>query len=263
MQSHQIFYINSANRDSGTNSYFTFTLPVDSAAGYDRVCLLACSIPKSFYVIQAGFNTFTLRENGVDTTISITPGNYSYLSFMAVLPPLLNAASPNGWTYSMTYPSRLTQPDTGHFTFNVSGNSSQPSFITTTNVHEQLGFEENSTNTFVGNSLTSTTVINFAQEETLYIHSNCSDNGQDDILQDVYDANSPPMSYIVYQNTGNVEAYSKRFTNSLCRSFSFSVTNENHRLMELNGRNVLMTLLIYRKDNISEVIKEVIRTRIK
>jgi hypothetical protein len=260
IQSHQIFYINSTDRLDGTDESFSFELLIDLSANYDHVCLLQCSIPKSYYLIQSGFNTFTLREGGDQATVTIAPGNYSYLSFMAVIPPLLNAASPNGWTYGITYPNRLVSPDTGLFTYSVTGNGGiQPAIVTTTNVYEQLGFLENSTNNFVGNTLISTSVINFSQEETLFIHSDCADNKTDDILQEIYDNNSPPMSFIVWQNQGTFEAYSKKLKLNSSRTFYFHLTDENGRLMILNGRNVLYTLCVYKKDNINEVIRQVVR----
>ena len=260
-QNHQILYINSSNRVSGTDEAFTYSLPIEVGSHFDRVCVLACSIPKSFYVIQQFFNTFTLIEGVSTATISITPGNYSYLSFMVVLPALLNAASPNHWTYTMTYPNRLIAADTGKFTYTTTGNGgTQPQFITTVNVYEQLGFAPNSTNTFAANSLTSTNCINFSQEETLFIHSDCCSNAGKDILQEVYDDNSPPMSFITYQNK-QFEPYSKDLRNNTSSLFAFSLTNENGRTMNLNGRNLLLTLIAYKKDTLSEVIKEVVKTK--
>ncbi len=267
-KSHQIFYINSANRndpEKESDADFSYTIPIDSTINYDSLCVLAASIPKSYYLIQDGFNTFTLQEGINLATITIPPGNYSYLSFMAVLPGLLNSKSPNGWTYSMSYPNRLTQADTGLFTYSVTGNSGQPSFITTTNVFEQLGFNQNTTNTFIMNTLVSTSVINFSQEQSLFLHCDCCLNGvgNDDILQEIYDWNSPPMSFIVYQNEGNIEGYSKLFRVTSTNVLKFSLTNEFGRVMNLNGRNQLITLLIYKRDNLSEVIREVIRLHMK
>jgi len=262
IKSHQTFIINSANRISGDDSSFTINLDIDLTAKFDHCIILRASIPKSYYLIQDGFNTFTLRENLTDVTVTIPPGNYSYLSFMATLPPLLNAASPNGWTYSMSYPNRLTEPDTGKFTYSVTGNTSQPSFITTDNVNEQLGFETNTTHTFTNDQLISTTVINFTQEPTLFIHSDLADNVTNDILQDIYDSNTPPMSYINYELTSEIMSAAKPIRTTNTNTVRFSLTNENARVMNLNGRNQVFTLMCLRKDNINDVIRSYIGARL-
>ena len=62
--SKRIFYINTRSRLSGTDSNFTYSLPMPPNAEYDKACVLQCSIPKSYYLIEAGYNTFQLRENG-------------------------------------------------------------------------------------------------------------------------------------------------------------------------------------------------------
>ncbi len=264
IQAHQVFYINSANRISGTDENFSYLLPIDVTANYDSVCVLSASIPRSYYLVQSGFNTFTLQEDVLTATITVPAGNYSYLSFMAVLPTLLNNASPNGWTYSISYPSRLIEADTGRFTFTVTGNSgTQPSFIVDSSaLCEQLGLEPNTTNTFVGDTLTSTTVINFTPEETLFLHSDCANNKSDDILQEIYDWNSPPMSYIVYQNYGLFEPYSKKLTISSTRTVAISLTNENGTLINLNKRNMLVTLCIYKRDNLPDVLRSLVRIKL-
>lgn len=261
IQNGQRFIINSVNRLSGTDGSFSYYIPIDLSAGYDSVCLLGASIPKSYYLVQLGFNTFTLQENGVNAIITIPPGNYSYITWMLTVIPLLNSASPNGWTYNITYPNRSITTDTGLFTYTVSGNSSQPSIITTVNVYEQLGFALNSTNTFVGNTLTSTSVINFTPEETLLIHSDIADNKSNDILNEIYDDNTVPLSYIVYQCT-SMEAYSSKLKLNSSRSFSFSLTNENNQPKDLNGRNMLLTVLVFKKETIFDLIRSLIKVKL-
>lgn len=260
ISNHQIFYINSANRETGTDSSFTYFLPIDVQAKYDSVCCLACSIPKSYYMIQATQNTMILSENGLTATITIPAGNYSYLSFKSVLPPLLNAASVSmghAYSYTINYPNKLITADTGMFTYSVTNNGGvQPQFIFTSYLYEQFGFIANSTNIFNSNTLTSTAVINFTPETTLFIHSDLADNKIDDILQDVFDNNSPPYSYVVYYNQGNLEPYCKKLRLNDSKLFRFSLTNENNSLIELNNRNMLITAVCFRKDDTNIVQRE-------
>lgn len=261
-RTHQTFIINSTNRLSGTDGNFSYELPIESSADYDSVVLLGCSIPKSYYIVQEGLNTFTIQEGLLFGTVTVPAGNYSYLSWIAIVTPLMNLASPNGWIYNITFPDISKTANTGLFTYTVSGNTSQPSIITTVNVYEQLGFARNSTNVFINNSLTSTSVINFTPETTLFICSDIAGNKADNVLQEIYDQNTLPFSYIVYQNT-NFEAYSKALMNKGSRSFNFNITNENKQSMNLNGRNCLITLCLYRKENINDILRlrEEIKTK--
>lgn len=261
-RTHQTFIINSTDRISGTDGTFSYELPIELSAEYDSVVLLGCSIPKSYYIVQAGFNTFTIQEGVLIATVTVPPGNYSYLSWIAIVAPLMTIASPNGWKYGISFPDINSSTNTGLFTYTVSGNTSQPSIITTVNVYEQLGFAQNSTNTFSNSALISTAVINFTPETTLFICSDIAGNKKDNVLQEIYDQNTLPFSYIVYQNT-NFEAYSKQLMNKGSRSFNFNITNENKQSMNLNGRNCLLTLCLYRKEDINDVLRlrEEIKTK--
>ena len=91
IKSKRIFYVNSRDRISGTDSDFNISIDMGPSPKYNRICALQ-AIPKSYYLIQAGFNTFSLTENGNTATVTFIPGNYSMSSFVALLPPLLNAA---------------------------------------------------------------------------------------------------------------------------------------------------------------------------
>ena len=157
------------------------------------------NIPKSYYLVPAGYNTFVLQELGVNTTITVPPGNYNVTSFRTVLTTLLNAASPNHWVYAITYPNRSIAADTGLYTYSVTGNTGQPSFIVTTNLYEQLGFSANTTSTFVVGSLTSTNVLKFQSEDALYLHSDIVSDGKEGILQEIYTAGSSDFSIINYR----------------------------------------------------------------
>lgn len=92
----RIYYINSGNQLSSLISYFT--VPIEIPNGYDRITVLGAQIPISFYLVQQGYNTFTLTENGTSVVISITIGSYNANSFSLALLSLLNANSPNGYT---------------------------------------------------------------------------------------------------------------------------------------------------------------------
>ena len=250
---HRLYYINTLNKLEGSNENFSYTVGIPEHENYDRVVVLNASIPNTFYLIQEGINTFTLRENGVDTIITIPPGNYSAKVFALVLVPLMNAASPNVWIYSMALPNQNLEASTGKFTYTVTGNSSQPAIVCTNKVNEQLGFAVNSVNNFVDNKLESATTVNFIPESTLFIHSNISSAGDSDVLQEIYANNTQTLSCISYQCTAP-ELYSKALSTRLSSVFHFSLTNEKSQLLNLHGVDMQITLCLYKKDDTNDRI---------
>lgn len=251
----RLFYINSRTRLQGTDSDFTYQIDLPQSNDYDSVCMLQCMIPKSFYLIQSGYNTFTLVEGASSATITIPAGNYSNTSFQTVVKALLNAGSPHTYVYNITFPSSAIEAQTGKFTYTVTGNSgSQPSFVFTTGVYEQMGFSLNSTNTFVSNSMVSTNVLKFQVEDSLFIHSDIVGNEKDDVLQEVY-LDTPDFANITF-SCPDVQAYSKRLSSKDSNSFYFRLTDENKIPIGLNGINMVFTLLVYKKDPIFKIIKK-------
>ena len=57
---------------------------------YDSICVPQISIPISYYLIQDGYNTFTLIENGSSYLVTIPVGNYNLNSFCEVVSSLLS-----------------------------------------------------------------------------------------------------------------------------------------------------------------------------
>lgn len=253
----QLYYINTLLKDSGTNEQFSYSIQIPSSAAFDRVVLLQATIPNTFYLIQDGFNTFTLQEANVSTTITIPSGNYSAKVFASVVSGLMTSASPNQWVYGISLADPKSQAQTGKFSYSVTGNTSQPSIICTVNVNEQLGFAVNSTNTFVNGALTSSTTVNFGAESTLFIHSDLV-RGSNDILQEVYAGNTESLSYITYQCTAP-ELYSKVLSTSQSNTFHFTLTNEKDQLLDLHGVDMLLTIALYKKDDTNQLIRKYIK----
>ena len=115
---HYYVFVNSRNRESGTDENFTYNIQFPTGVNFDRVVVLNALIPKSYYLIQEGSheNTFQLTEDGTTVTITVPVGSYLLSAFKTTIATLLSNASPNGLTYTLTYPS-LAGPDTGKWTF--------------------------------------------------------------------------------------------------------------------------------------------------
>jgi hypothetical protein len=249
IQSKRIYYINSANRLSGTDSDFSYKIDINPHDGFDSVCVLQCSIPKSFYLVSSGSNTFTLQEGASNVTVTLAIGNYVRSSFKNVLQSALNSTSPHSWVYTVSFPASTTA-DTGLWTISVTGNAGvQPSLIFTTNLYRQMGFTENSTNTFVSNSITSVYPAALINEDTLYLHSNICSNGQDSVLQEVFTGSNSSFSNITFL-CPSIEGYSKQLVTNSSSVFHFTLADEDGTSINLNGQNLLITLLLYKKNEI-------------
>ena len=242
--------VDSADRISGTTNNFTINIPMPTDNHYNRILVNSAVIPKSFYLIRDGYNTFTLKEGTNLWTITIPIGNYTLTEFTVAIQALLDDHTFIAFTYIITFSKRL-----GKFVFTVSANAGvQPSFIFTTNVFETLGFEKNSTNLFVADTITSSNIINLNPNEIIYICSDLVNNSKFQILEAIPMCNIPDYSYQYYQNTSTHTI--KELTNNRNQTFTFQIKDSFHRLLDLNGKNIVFTLCIHKEDNTNELIKE-------
>jgi len=241
-------YIDSKKRLSGTDSSFTYEIKYPPGITYKYCCILRIAIPKSYYLINKPNNYFTLRENGVDTRIEFPIGNVGRSLFVVNANTLLNSNSPNHWTYNITY-SGVEDLDDGKLGLTVSvdgvplGENDSASLIFYDGLYEQFGFERNSVNTFVDGFMESVNVVKFQAEDTLYLHSDLVTKSKNEVLQDVFVANSLPFSNIVWE-CNDMHCNTKEM-NGNNESARFSLTDENDMPISLNGRNMTFTLLFY------------------
>lgn len=263
--SQQIFYINSADRINGTDSNFTIIVEnINKNVNFTHVVVLQAIIPKTYYLVINNNNTFILQEDTNSIEITLPPGNYSKISFKSKLQSLLNSNSPNSFIYKVYDDNISNEPDTGRFYYEVSNNNEiQPSFIMNSELHNQFGLQKDSTNNFINNKLTSTHFINFTLENTLFIHSDiCQNTTSNNVLQEIYTAGVATASYIKY-DCYQLEAYSKIF-NKNSGTYNFYLTNENGIPLDLNGINMEITIMIYKKNTIDDEIRDYIEmTKLK
>jgi len=83
-------------------------------------------------------------------------------------------------------------------------------------------------------------------------------NGNDNILQEIYTSGDPNFSSIVFQNN-NLEATCKELTTNKNNIYQFWLTNEDNEEMKLNGQNVVLSLVLFRRNNIYDMIKGFIK----
>lgn len=252
----RFIYVNSNNRTSGTHTNFTYNLDIKTFGDFDSVCLIQANIPKSYYLIEAGENTFTLQEDVNDIKITIPPANYTRSSLRTVVENLLNTNSVLGITYTITVPTS-TEGDTGKFTFGCTGNMIQPALIFGDYVFEQLGFNQGSTNNFVADTLVSTNVIKLQLEDSIFIHSSMVDNGSDDILQDIFAVDNPSFSNITWI-CPSLDMFSKKILRPETTT-QFRITDEAGNDIDTNGINCVFTLIIYKSEDVGKLLKRVLK----
>jgi len=254
---HQLFYVNSYKRITGDNQNFSYMFDIDKDIAYDHVVVLDASIAKSYYNMQTTYNTFTLVQGSTNYIITIPAANYTRTSMCSALTTLLNAVS--SWVYSISFQNIALTGDTGQLTFTVTGNDSQPKFIFSSNSpYEQLVFNSNTTYTFNTNTLTSPNVINLAQESTLFISSNMCQNKTDSILCNIVTPQDSSFSYVVYNCPCPYE-YSKNFVGNNSNTFTFRLQDENSNEINLNGLNMVFTVMLYKSNKIDQLIKGYIK----
>lgn len=246
------FLVDSQFRTSGTTSNFTFTIPLPTYNDFDSILVSSAIIPKSYYLIRAGYNTFTVVEEGINITITLGIGNYSLTDFIQNISNSLSTYSSYGaGAYTVTYDKAL-----GKFNFTCGFNTLQPKFIFANNVYETLGFNKNSTNVFISGSITSPNVINLNPQEMIYICSDMVNNSVGQVLETIPMSNICDWSFQYYQATGIHTT--KELTNNRNTTFNFMITDSSFRELELNGKNVVFNICCH-KDSVKEtnaIIKE-------
>ena len=259
----KLIYVDSGAQLTSLKNTWNTSVDINLEGDYNRITVLQAQIPVSYYVIGSGANTFTLVEGNSSVTITITSANYNVFSFSSIVGALMTAASPYGYTYTITYPNVYTSADTGLLTYTVNSIARTISLIfpAKSPLAEQFGFVMGSTNYFNVSGLTqtliSTNVVNFTPENSLYIRCNFCDgettSEQSDVLLTVYGSNVQPYSTITFTNPCPLET-SKRLS-SRDRNLSFSICDENAQPIYMNGGNIQMSLMLYKDATVNTSIE--------
>jgi hypothetical protein len=253
-----IINFNSKDRVSGTNSNFN-SIPVDLGNNaFDTVCLVQASLPKSFYNMPSGYNTFTLRENSTSVTITIPRGSYTRINLQSVLASVLTAASPNGRTYTVSYPAS-TVADTFHYTFSVNSAVIAVQFIfNSTSPYRQLGFEIG-TYTFTpaigSSSLESVNSLNLSYILRAFIKTDLVADATDSILEEILNFGSYPASSVVHYQQYNFDMNSRKLSLTSKNSWNFVLQDAFAQEIDLNGIPWAFSVVFYQRNKTHEIHK--------
>eukprot|EP00732_Lithocolla_globosa_P002042 Lithocolla_globosa_v1_NODE_1204_length_2791_cov_31.125457.p2 type:complete len:225 gc:universal NODE_1204_length_2791_cov_31.125457:814-140(-) len=218
------------------------------------------TIPKSSYTIDSKNNTFIIEENTIQRTITLDIGNYSRKSFKNVLQSKLNESPAIGYSnYIVSYDSSSNTGDNGKYSFSVTNPSNpQPIFIFSSGLTDQMGFNINTSYTFENNTLTTVNVSNFRPKITYYLISNICQNRNNSILQNIVTAGQSDYDYIIYQNKNPYEYY-KDFVQAKSNTYTFTIVDEDFNVIDLNGLNIVFTIMLWKENKISDLIKGYIK----
>jgi len=176
------FLIDSDNRNTGTNSMFTINVPIRQNNKFDTVALVSIGVPKSYYNVDTGLNTFTLKENGASTIVTLSSGSYNITNYQRLMESQLNTASSvidavNPWTYTLSF-----DDSTFKWTYTISAPVARAYvsaniILTGHESHEVLGFANDSDNVFDAfGILESTYANNFERTKYITVKSDIARN---------------------------------------------------------------------------------------
>jgi len=260
-----VLNFNSKDRISGNNSNF-ISAPVDLGTNaYDSVALVQASIPKSFYNMPSGYNTFTLIENdGViahSVTITIPPGNYTRINLQSVLSTILTNESPDGLTYTVNYPLS-TEADTFHYTIQVNASDiyTISLIFSAQSPFRQLGFDIG-TYTFsevslVSQELESVNAINLSYILRAFIKSNIVANATDGILEELLNFGSFPSSSVMSFQQVSFDLNSRIYNKDNKNSWSFALVDAFGVEINLNNIPWAFSLVLYQRNATHEIHKK-------
>ncbi len=253
-----ILNFNSKDRVSGTNSNFN-SLPADLGTNaFDTVCLVQASLPKSFYNVPSGYNTFTLQEGLLSATVTIPVGSYNRINLQSVLATRLTAASPSAFTYTVSYPPS-TAADTFHYTFTVNSSALTIQFIfNDSSVYRQLGFDISTytfTPAFGTSSLESVNSLNLSYILRAFIKSNLVADATDSIFEEILNFGSYPASSVVHYQQYNFDMNSRKLSATNKNSWNFVLQDAFGREIDLNGIPWAFSVVFFQRNKTHEIHK--------
>lgn len=233
-----LHYVFSNNADSGTISNFKYTINLPSK--HNRVSLVQCSIPKSFYIINDGYNTFSINS----TQYTVTEGNYSVSTFTTAINTLISA-----------FGSIALNEKTGKFVI-TSATASTLTIPEHSDLAPLFGFSDNVVKSFSDGSLTSDYVVNFGGVNEIYLTSSIVKDFSagifDDILHIIYPSQNVSFQTIQYVNpcvkdTGKDIAYgnSREIDIILKIPITFQLLDQDGVEIDLNGSNWSCVILTW------------------
>jgi len=205
-----------------------------------HITLISAEIPYSFYNISSDLENNILVYN-TNNTLTFTNQDYNITELVKFFNDDTNFSALFTTTYN-TQKNKITFE-------NISGSDHTINFSSST-INKVIGFEEDQIDITIsaGNSTESVNVCNLCTVHSIMVRSNLSDantqssrNGNSSILQKIsIDVNSNFLIYLNnsdYRTTSIISATTIDF-------ISMTLTNQDDKILNLNGVNFEISLLI-------------------
>ena len=234
----QLLFISSDERDSGTISDFTVSMPSHllTCRPHQRMRMVLNDVvlPYTWYNVQDSNRKFQIVVNGVTHDVSLDLGSYHALQLRNHLATKLNAHD-----VSVTFSETSSK-----FTFTMANPVGTNALVFGENgAHSLLGFSKNSTNTFATSTLTSTGAVSMMFSDALYLHCDLLNTNVDKRAGDKSSfhlstafakiaINTSPFNNIIFQNVN--DDYMLNIIDRRVSELHFWVTTVEHGIITLN-----------------------------
>jgi len=264
-------FLNSTERDQGTVSDFTISLPQHLLSRKKnqqmRLILNDMNLPYTWYNVQSSNNKFKVYEDDFSATYyecDLLLGSYHVLQLRDHLKQRLDSYSilyGASYIYTVVYDELSAK-----FKFSAVKEGFEASYsfeFTSTSSHKLMGFEPNSDNPSANQTLESSRAINMMFTDALYLHcdlpttnvNKSTDGGFK--ISNVFakiNVNTVPFSNIIYHNVNDdfITNIPDQFINSL----NFSIRTLEHNSIDLNDDFSLTLKLEIIEDDERLILKQ-------
>ena len=264
-------FLNSTERDQGTVSDFTISLPQHLLSRKKnqqmRLILNDMNLPYTWYNVQSSNNKFKVYEDDFSATYyecDLLLGSYHVLQLRDHLKQRLDSYSilyGASYIYTVVYDELSAK-----FKFSAVKEGFEASYsfeFTSTSSHKLMGFEPNSDNPSANQTLESSRAINMMFTDALYLHCDLPTtnvNKSTDGGFKIYNVfakinvNTVPFSNIIYHNVNDdfITNIPDQFINSL----NFSIRTLEHNSIDLNDYFSLTIKLEIIEDDERLILKQ-------
>jgi hypothetical protein len=205
-----------------------------------HVSVSSAEIPHSWYSFSSVLQTNQIIMDG-SAAFTLADANYDVYEMIILI------------TTSLTFPYAATYSEnTSKITLtNTDSTSHTLNFLTSPGLAKALGFDVTSNLTILaGGTATGSNVINFATVHSMFLHSTLSvanvistEHGNYEPILDMIPVNIDPFE-IIHFNPYETAPFSSRLNDTSLRTFQVSIRDQNCNLIQLNGANFEVALLV-------------------
>ena len=249
----QLLFISSDERDSGTISDFTVSMPSHllTCRPHQRMRMVLNDVvmPYTWYNVQETNRDFQIVVDGVTHDVSLDLGSYHAIQLRNQLTTKLNAHN-----VSVTFSETSSK-----CTFTMANPTGTNALVFgSKGAHSLLGFSKNSTNTFAGSTLKSTSAVSMMFTDALYLHCDLLNTNVDKRagVKSVFHLstafakiaiNTSPFNNSIFQNVN--DDYMLNIIDRRVTELHFWVTTVEHGIISLNDDfSFTMKVEVYEDD---------------